>query len=753
MWHDSPLRPGRADQGVISARTGLAVAVARYAEAWETGPGMPDPAAFLPETAGLRTAVLIELIKVDLQQRGRRGAVKRLSEYVAEFPELQRISLPPDLLYEEYHCLLHSGVTVDATEYAESIRVDLATGDYRSTLISQPRAFGEMEQLAAGENVDDFELLLMLGSGAFARVFLARQRSMERLVALKISHNHGVEPQILAQLDHPHIVRVYDMRLLADRDLKLMYMEYVAGGTLLNVLRRCGDIPPEKRDGRTLLTAIDEVLEAKGVHPADTGVRDEIAALSWPETVAWLGRGLADALDYSAEHGILHRDIKPANVLLTAEGVPKLADFNVGFSNHIAGVSPIAYFGGSLAYMSPEQLAACHPQLPERAEDLDQRSDIYSLGVLLWELLTGHRPFADEINAGDTANSLDGMLRRRHDGLDEHAFAELPADCPATLRRVLRTCLAPDREDRWASSAELVQQFELCLDTRARDLVDPPRGSARERLAPLPIASAALLAGQLLAVLYLYAHNQVLLDIHLPAARRSGYMTFAFIAGSIIQTVFTGLVLYLARDVIIVPRGMRRGIRYDPARVTHTRELTLRCGDLIAVIVMTGWVLALIPLGGAVLVIGDLPPPLLADIFASHLVSGAVAAVFPYFLVTFHVVRWYYPGLLLYGTSGDTDTRQLAALSRRTTRKLLLAAVIPPLGAVAGAIFLDAADLHRVIGPVLALTAIGAVVFVLSFGLYRILQADLVALRWTMMSAGPHGRVPRDIRAAWLTQA
>ncbi|WP_084522427.1 serine/threonine-protein kinase [Nocardia inohanensis] len=743
--------PERADQGVLSARAGLAVAVARYAEAWETGIEPPDPAAFLPETAELRTAVLIELIKVDLQHRWRRtGEVKRLSAYVTEFPELQEISLPPDLLYEEYYCLLHSGVTVDAAQYEESIRIDLATGHYRSTLISQPRAFGELEQLAAGEHVDDFELLLMLGSGAFARVFLARQRSMERLVALKISHNHGVEPQILAQLDHPHIVRVYDMRLLADRDLKLMYMEYVAGGTLLDVLRQCSDTPPERRDGRTLLAAIDEVLGEKGVHPADTGVRAELAALSWPETVAWLGRGLADALDYSARHGILHRDIKPANVLLTAEGVPKLADFNVGFSNHIAGVSPIAYFGGSLAYMSPEQLAACHPHLPEQAEELDQRSDIYALGVLLWELLTGHRPFADEITAGDTANSLDGMLRRRHQGLDAEAFAELPPDCPATLRRILRTCLAPHREDRWASSAELVQQFELCLDPRARDLVDPPPGSARERLALLPIASAAIVAGQLLAVLYLYAHNQTLLNAHMTGEQQRVYMPFAFAAGSILQAVFTTLILYFARDVIIVPRGMRRGIRYDPARVNRTRALTLRCGDQIAMLVVIGWALALLPMGGAVLVLGELPPLLLADIFASHLVSGLVAAIFPYFLVTFHVVRWYYPGLLLYGTSRDSDAEQLAALSRRATRKLLAAALIPPLAAVAGAIFLNQEDLHRVIGAVLALTAIGAIVFAASFGLYRILQADLAALRWTMISAGPNGRVPRGVRAAWL---
>ena len=90
-----------------------------------------------------------------------------------------------------------------------------------------------------------------LGRGAFARVFLARQRSMQRLIALKVSHNHGSEPQTLAQLTHDNIVRVFDERLIANRELKLMYMEYVPGGTLLGVLERAIATPPNERTRRT----------------------------------------------------------------------------------------------------------------------------------------------------------------------------------------------------------------------------------------------------------------------------------------------------------------------------------------------------------------------------------------------------------------------------------------------------------------------------------------------------------------------
>src|SRR4029078_6348562 len=81
--------------------------------------------------------------------------------------------------------------------------------------------------LAAGDRLDDFDLLALLGEGQFAKVFLARQRAMQRLVALKVSRRSGAEAQTLAQLDHPHIVRVYDQRVLADRDLQLVYMTYV----------------------------------------------------------------------------------------------------------------------------------------------------------------------------------------------------------------------------------------------------------------------------------------------------------------------------------------------------------------------------------------------------------------------------------------------------------------------------------------------------------------------------------------------
>ncbi|MFD9615251.1 serine/threonine-protein kinase, partial [Streptomyces sp. NPDC059083] len=248
-------------------------------------------------------------------------------------------------------------------------------------------------------------------------------------------------------------------------------MQYLPGGTLAAVLKRVRATPPELRSGRLLLDAVDAALEEKGeIRTTGLRVREEIAALSWPETVAWLGRRLAEALDYAERQGVLHRDIKPANILLSADGVPKLADFNISFSDHLAGSSPVAYFGGSLAYMSPEHLAASHPTLPGTVDDLDTRSDIYALGVVLWELLTGRRPFP-RVEAKDSQDYVEQELALRRRPIAAEFLDDLPADCPASLRRVLLTCLSPRRDDRWVNGAELAQQFELCLDPRARDLV------------------------------------------------------------------------------------------------------------------------------------------------------------------------------------------------------------------------------------------------------------------------------------------
>src|SRR5205085_11245230 len=139
----------------------------------------------------------------------------------------------------------------------------------------------------------------------------------------------------------------------------------------------------------------------------------------------WVGARLAEALDHAHCRGVLHRDVKPANVLLTAEGAPKLADFNVSFGSKLEGANPAAFFGGSLSYMSPEQLEAFNPAHARDAGDLDGRSDLYALCLILWELLAGRRPFRDGGLDRDWGRMLAQMTERRRAGVDPAEAAAL----------------------------------------------------------------------------------------------------------------------------------------------------------------------------------------------------------------------------------------------------------------------------------------------------------------------------------------
>ncbi|MBL1073286.1 serine/threonine protein kinase [Nocardia sp. 2] len=716
------------------ARSLLSVIAARFTAAWEATGSPPDLAEFLPDAPGLRRLCLIELIKVDLEYRWiRYDFPKRLAEYRTEYDELRHGPLPPDLAYEEFHALRRSGRGPDHSGYpteAGSTAAAWETRDYRSTLIARPAAVEALEGIEVGDRVDDFDLLVELGAGAFARVFLARQRSMQRLVAVKVSQNHGTESETLAQLDHENIVRVFDQRLLAERELKLLYMQYIPGGTLSKVLRLVRERPPEQRSGGLLLEAVDAAMRDKGgLVPGESQTRLLVQQRSWPETVAWLGSRLARALDYAADNGVLHRDIKPANILLTVDGVPKLADFNISFSSHVAGTSPLAYFGGSLAYMSPEQLAACHPQLPDTAEDLDGRSDIYALGVVLWELLTGKRPFDDETRAGDSESSLERMLALRRQVVDPARLEDLPPDCPPTLRRVLLRCLAPRRADRWPTGAALAQQLDLVLDHRARDLVDPPADSWRARVGPwslLVLITVASAAGGVVGAVYTNLHNGPLWDLWFSEQEQHTLRVIGSGMALFSTSAAVGLTNYLCRKGFFVWRGLRKGRTYAPEKLARGRLDTLRDGDRVAVVAFAWWVASALVASAAMIAFTDLAPGRMLNLAATLLVSGAIAVAYPFFVVTFFVVRCFYPRLLSHGETAN-DHHALRALGRRCTMYLVVAAALPLIGVVISLIFLTPHEVSLVIDPIKWLCLVAVLGFVLDYWLFRRLEADLRA--------------------------
>ena len=143
-------------------------------------------------------------------------------------------------MLEELQLRKEAGEEPSSQEYAERFPqfktiIGPLLGSHENTRAIGKR--GAPPELTIGQTVDDFLVLQTLGSGAFAYVYLAQQQSMQRLVALKVSRGTGAEPQALAQLDHPNIVRVFDQRFLPESGLHLMYMQYQPGGTLSDVIR------------------------------------------------------------------------------------------------------------------------------------------------------------------------------------------------------------------------------------------------------------------------------------------------------------------------------------------------------------------------------------------------------------------------------------------------------------------------------------------------------------------------------------
>jgi eukaryotic-like serine/threonine-protein kinase len=630
---------------------------------------------------------------------------------------------------------------------------EISTGTLEAAFaITSPPA--RLTQIEAGQRLDDFDLLVELGSGAFARVFLARQLSLQRLVAVKISASLDNEPQTLAQLDHDYIVRVFDQRIIPDRKWRLLYMEYLPGGTLLDLahaIRGAGRLP---ESGRGVLDAVDGALQSRGEIPlTDSSTRTELAALSWPETVAWLGTRLAEALHYAALQGVLHRDIKPANVLLAPDGTPKLADFNISFARNVSGASPFTYFGGSLSYMSPEQLMACRPGRIEDAADLDTRSDIYSLAVVLWELLTGRKPFDDSAaqaararSGGSVADTtaLELMLTTRTQGISPAALAELPPNCPDALRGVLLKALCADRDQRWASGAELAEQLQLCLDPRARDLLDPPARSWRRRLRPffLLIGLLAFLIPNGLAAVYTIQHNQHFIVSKLSEQAQDRFILLTAVLNLSFWPLGIALAVYWVRYAILVPRRLRHGPAPPAAAVARARHDSLVATDRVVFVVFGMWLLAGLIFALALqFTSGGIPGRAAIHFVWSNMVCGAIGVAYPFFLFTFYIVRCVYPELIAHGQPDPGEAEQLSALSRRQSRYLAVAASVPLLG-IAAVSVLTAPEVADMILAIRVLCIGGIVAFVFVYWLSRQIESDVHALKRAIRIRAPHAPPP-----------
>ncbi len=672
----------------------LAEQLDQFITAWDSETEPPDPGRFLPAGEPIRGLVLVELLKVDLEYRLERGVSVSLEQYLERFPELNvdESSVPGappcDLVYEEFHLRRAAGQTVDSAEYfsrfptiEDSLRrlmnVDVETATRTCG------AMRSVQGIEAGQRLDDFELILKLGQGAFASVFMARQISMQRVVALKVSADRGDEPQTLAQLEHPGIVRVYDQRSLAAPQLRLLYMQLAGGGTLHEVTT--SRIPIGERSGAIILRQVDQNVEQIGAASDDSAMRRWLSQATWPEAVCRLGSQLAKALHYAHEKGILHRDVKPANILLAADGSPKLADFNISFNSKLDGASAAAYFGGSLAYMSPEQLDACNPDKPLEPDELDGRADLFSLAVVLWELLHGVRPFPEDRSAQSWSNSLASLAAGRKTQPDVPSGNEPTR----SLSLVLRKCLSNQPGERQQTGEQLARELYLCSQAKSRQLLQGVatrwRNFFRERSAW--VLALSILGPHGLAGAFNYWFNKrEIIDV-IPGAQEP-FQRIQLVVNTVAFGSAILLFAYLIAPLAIGVRKRTRGERLPNGELVRLRRRAVALPLLSAVVGAVGWLVAGIVYPVALhFSVEGLTPADVRLIYQGFLTSlsvcGLIAAAYPFFAIAYWSVHELYPALLEPSSIEADEEFWLRRLGRSSGVFLLTAAGVPMTAALA----------------------------------------------------------------------
>jgi serine/threonine-protein kinase len=351
---------------------------------------------------------------------------------------------------------------------------------------------------------DRYELHERIGRGGMADVFMARDLLLDRDVAVKILFpEHAVDPnfverfrreaQSVAGLNHPNIVGVYDWGQTGNT--YFMAMEFVKGRTLAEVLRRQGR-----------LTA---------------------------RSAASVGGSIANALAYAHRNNVVHRDIKPANILMASNGDIKVVDFGIARaldSAHDGGLTQDGAVMGTATYFSPEQA---------KGDGLDLRSDLYSLGIVLYELVTGKPPFSGE-------SALATAYKQVHDvptRMKDHA-----ADVPPALEAIVSKCMAKEPTRRYATAEQLRDDLRYFLNnqpTMAMDEVriangQAPRGSfdfdqATSVMAPIsqdPQTTQALPHTQVMPTTM--TPVETLPDYDEEPANRRNYIVGAAVAGLVI---------------------------------------------------------------------------------------------------------------------------------------------------------------------------------------------------------------------------
>ncbi len=441
-------RPPRGNPLTLSHKGRIDTACDHFEAAWKAG-GQPRIETYLDaEPENERLALFRQLLALELELRGRRGERPNPEGYRTRFPRythlVEEAFRGPASHDDDFDATRSSGpgpgggsaIDQPSREGGRPENRDVHPRDATAGVAPEParnddgdearHEFTETHSLikstGATTQFGRYRLLRVLGQGAFGRVHLAFDEELQRQVAIKVPtpdrfHHPGdalrylAEARIVATLDHPNIVPVFDVGRTADGSV------YVVSKFI---------------EGSTLADRLSDGLDA--------------------EEASRLMATVAQALDHAHRKRLVHRDVKPANILIEAKtGVPYVADFGLAISEEASlGERDIA---GTPAYMSPEQVRG-------EGHRLDGRSDIFSLGVVFYELLTGKKPFRGS-----------SMMEVFHQviSVDPPAPRALDNTIPAELERICLKAMSKRATDRYATAIELMDDLSHWRQEPQRD--------------------------------------------------------------------------------------------------------------------------------------------------------------------------------------------------------------------------------------------------------------------------------------------
>jgi serine/threonine protein kinase len=462
-----------------------------------------------------------------------------------------------DQAYDEYCQLAEGGASPDPDEFCDRFP-DCRTSLRR--LLEAHRFFAENPDLLPdaeprwpepGETFLGLTVRAELGRGAFARVYLVGNPDLGgKPQVVKVSRHGAAEARTVGPIIHANVVDVIDVATDPGTGLTAIRMPYRGGATLNDVLDRLPVTGPPEQAALLLQVARDgDLLGEAPLVPAP--------GASYVGAVVRIGVALADALAHLHKNGVLHRDLKPSNVLLTPAGEPVLLDFNLSAD----GCEADAAAGGTLPYMPPEQLRAAGDGGPAPA---DPRSDIFALGVILYELLAGRHPFGPIPLKLTVAHTRD-LLTERHQ-LGPLPLRQSNRRVCGRLARLIENCLARDPSGRPQSAAELAAGLRQCLIL--------PRWVPTRRRAFQAAGLAVLLTATVLSV---RTFDRSRPDVHVPSG-----------APSAEQEWEQGLIDLRAGRFADAERHFEQALRDDPNRPKgryHLGRARLKRGNYPAAII------------------------------------------------------------------------------------------------------------------------------------------------------------------------